>query len=111
MLRSTLFLSAVAVAALATMPAQAQTRHRFVSHTSAPPLTVTKRSWLDVGNVVPVGTENTYLAAETTLHQPVYASYSGFYGVSALPGPLDLGFSNENPRVPSSGGIFFDDLP
>lgn len=84
-------------------------RHAHVQLVSAPPLTVKQRSWLDVGNVVAVGTQQSYLSANESLHEPVYASFApDRFGQSTLPGRFDLAFSNENPRGPSSGGIFFD---
>ena len=97
-----------------TMAAQAQdrmhVRHRaHVQLVSAPPLTVKQRSWLDMGNVVAVGTQQSYLSANESLHEPVYQSFApDRFGQSTLPGRFDLAFSNENPRGPSSGGIFFD---
>ena len=103
----------LALGAAAPLSAQAQERHRVRTPViTAPPLTVKQRSWLDVGNVVAVGTQNTYVSANETLHEPVYTSFAqDRFGRSTLPGRFDLAFSNENPRGPNSGGIFFDDLP
>lgn len=74
----------------------------------APPLTVNRRSWLDMGTAARVGTQDGYLAASTTLNQPVWASYlPDRFGNSTLPRQFSLP-SNDNPRGPESGGIFFD---
>lgn len=107
MVRAAFTLSCVSVAALLGGGfAEARERPRPVE---ARPLTVTKRSWLDSGNVVAVGTQNSYLSASTTLNQPIYNSYiPARFGQSTLPGQFDLAFSNENPRGPVSGGLFFD---
>ena len=114
-MRSALVLAISATLALATSGvAQAQGRHRpAVRPVAAPPLTVTKRSWLDSGNVVPVGTNNSYLTANTTLNQPITRDFApGRFGQSTLPGQFDLAFSKDNPRGPDAGGgIFFDDAP
>lgn len=112
MMKSTLALTCFSAVCLAAgvNAAEAQTRHHKPAvFAEARPLTVTKRSWLDVGNVVAVGTQNSYLSASTTLNQPTYASYiPGKFGQSTLPDRFSLAFSNENPRGPQSGGIFFD---
>lgn len=112
MYRSTLIAAFVAVVSTAATPGFAQERHRVVTHAlTAPPLTVTKRSWLDSGNVVAVGTQNSYLAQSTTLNQPIYGSYDqAKFGQSALPGQFDLAFSNENPRGPQPGSSIFEGI-
>ena len=74
----------------------------------APPLTVNRRSWLDMGTAARVGTQDGYLAASTTLHEPVWASYlPDRFGRSTLPRQFSLPY-NDNPRGPDSGGVFFD---
>ena len=74
----------------------------------APPLTVNRRSWLDRGTAARVGTQDGYLAASTTLQEPVWASYlPDRFGRSTLPRQFSLP-SNDNPRGPESGGIFFE---
>lgn len=99
--------------AVSLVPASAQAqdvrRHRVAAvTTSAPPLTVNRRSWLDMGTSAQVGTQDSYLSANTTLHQPVYASYlPDRFGNSTLPAQFSLPF-NDNPRGPESGGIFSD---
>ncbi len=113
--RSAFSLSCLVVAGLigAANTAEAKVRHRVpIAAADLRPLTVTKRSWLDMGNVVPVGSQNSYLSASTTLNQPVYSSYlPAKFGQSTLPDQFTLAFSNANPRGPESGGIFFDDVP
>lgn len=115
MLRSALAISSLSLvcAVAAGGPLEARERPRPVAEAvAARPLTVTKRSWLDSGKVVPVGTQNSYLSASTTLNQPIYNSYiPARFGQSTLPGRFDLAFSNLNPRGPEAGGIFFDDTP
>ena len=67
-------------------------RTSVIAELSAPPLTVKKRSFLDPGNVVAVGSDTPeYIAANTTDHVPVYASYApAFFGESELPRQFDL---------------------
>lgn len=99
------------VAALVPGAAQAQDvrRHKVAAvTTAAPPLTVNRRSWLDMGTAARVGTQDSYLAASTTLNEPIYASFDqDRFGRSTLPRQFSLPFT-ENPRGPDSGGIFFD---
>ena len=101
---------AVLCGVVAPAGAEARQGRRVVARaTSAPPLVVRQRSWLDSGNVVAVGTNNAYLASATTLNEPVYNTYSpARFGQSTLPGRFDLAVPG-NPRGPASGGIFFDD--
>ena len=110
--RFTLVVAVVSVACMSSAPSFAQTRHHVINRViAAPPLTVTKRSWLDSGNVVAVGTQNSYLAQATTLNQPIYGSYDeAKFGQSALPGQFDLAFSNENPRGPQPGSSIFEGI-
>lgn len=103
---------AIALGALMPAVAQAQDvrRHVAVQHTAAPPLTVNRRSWLDMGTSAYVGTQDNYLAENTTLHEPVWASYlPDRFGRSTLPRQFSLPFE-DNPRGPESGGIFFDNF-
>ena len=91
--------------------AEAQTGRRHVARIEhSRPLTVTGRSWLDSGNVVPVGTGQSYISDNTTLNLPTYTSYApDRFGQATLPGRFDLPFA-ANPRGPAAGGgIFFDD--
>lgn len=67
------------------------------------PLTIQKRSFLDPGNAVPVGSSTPeYIAANTTEYRQVYTNYNtAFFGESELPGRFDL--PPTNPRLnPSS---------
>ncbi len=112
MKRTLLSIASVAALTALALPAtaQAQTSRRHVVRTveTAPPLTVNRRSWLDSGNVVAVGTQSSYLSASTSLNQPVYTSFlADRFGQSTLPGRFDLPLPG-NPRGTESGGIFFD---
>ena len=77
------------------------------------PLTVRKRSFLDPGNAVPVGSATPeYILANTSEHRNVYTSYApAFFGESELPGRFDLPPTNPRfnpsaePRIP----LPFDD--
>jgi hypothetical protein len=53
-------------------------------------VTVQKRSYLDPGNVVPVGSLNRY-ASQHSYASPVYASTGEFYGEGTLPGRIGAG--------------------
>ena len=87
-LKTKLVLGAAALAGLlASEIAVAQTRVREV----APPLTIQRRSFLDPGPVVPVGSRNRYVQSITTLAVPVYAEIGvghGF-GYETLPRRFD----------------------
>ncbi len=91
MTRPLLIAASVSLAALfagATL-AEAQTRHKRAS--AAPVLTVKKRSFLDSGRVVQIGTESHYLDSSTTQNRaPDYYSNRGRYGAETLPGRFDL---------------------
>jgi hypothetical protein len=68
--------------------AMAQSRLR---EQAAPPLTIQRRSFLDPGPVVPVGSMNRYVQSITTLAVPVYAEIGvgkGF-GYETLPRRFD----------------------
>ena len=80
---------------LAIEPAAAQPRHHHHSRhhhvyvSTQPPLTVNKRSWLDPGNVVPVGSESRYVAATTYFAQtPDQAYFPSRFHEDAMPRPL-----------------------
>jgi hypothetical protein len=76
--------------------------------TEGRPLTVKKRSFLDPGNVVPVGSSTPeYILANTSEHRNVYSFFEpAFFGESALPGRFDLPPTNPRfnpsaqPRIP-----------
>lgn len=67
-------------------------RAASIAELTAPPLTVKKRSFLDPGNVVGVGSETPeYVAASTGDNVPVYSSYApAFFGESELPRQFEL---------------------
>jgi hypothetical protein len=58
---------------------------------AAPPLVVHGRSFLDPGNVVPVGSENRYVVESTLFNRtPDQMNQRSKFGNEALPGPFDL---------------------
>ena len=86
-----------AVGALAGAPvALAAHKHRHhyyapaqVYSSDQPPLTVNKRSWLDPGNVVPQGTEQNYVTANTVFNQtPDETYFPSRFQEDNLPHPL-----------------------
>jgi hypothetical protein len=84
-------------AAFAAMPAAAATHHvrqhqrvHVVQH-EAPPLTVRRRSFLDSGNVVPVGSQSNYMIDNTIFLRTADQNFArSKFGNEALPGPFDL---------------------
>ncbi|SFK68051.1 hypothetical protein [Methylocapsa palsarum] len=91
----------VAAAALAamTVTATAQTKpQRHYRQTLAqqysderPPLTVNRRSFLDPGPVVPVGSMSNYVTANTVFVQTSDQNYArSKYGNAELPRPLEV---------------------
>lgn len=72
------------------------------------PLVIQKRSFLDPGNVVPVGQDTpANIVFNTTEHRDVISSYNtAFFGNSELPGRFDLPPTNPRfnpsaePRIP-----------
>jgi hypothetical protein len=90
----------VGVAAMAaiTVTASAQTKPRqnrqavAQQYTSErPPLTVNKRSFLDPGPVVPVGSMSNYVTANTIFVQTSDQNYArSKYGNAELPRPLEV---------------------
>jgi hypothetical protein len=91
--------------ALAIAPAAAKPRHHHVHHRpiyveNQPPLTVNKRSWLDPGNVVPLGTEDRYMGAVTYFAQtPDQAYFPSRFHEDAMPRPLYVPGGNVVPVV------------
>ena len=93
-------LSAAAAAMLAVMAsAGAQTdrprrHHRVVAAqygNERPPLTVNKRSFLDPGPVVPVGSMSNYVTMNTVFHQTPDQNFArSEFGNEVLPGPLSV---------------------
>jgi hypothetical protein len=70
---------------------------RYAHYVSAPasyarpPLTVNKRSFLDPGPVVPVGSESAYMVQNTTFATTPDRNYArSKFGNEALPGPLEV---------------------
>ena len=94
------FALALAIGALASASVQATPAHHrhhaarpvhHVQQAGAPNLVV-KRSFLDSGNVVPVGAENRYLDDSTVFNGTPGGTYRNelFGDGSILPGPFDL---------------------
>ncbi|VTZ48599.1 conserved exported hypothetical protein [Methylocella tundrae] len=91
----------LAAAALASViiPASAQTKARThrappvaVAYSGErPPLTVNKRSFLDPGPVVPVGSMSSYVTANTTFNRtPDQVAQRSKFGNEELPWPLEV---------------------
>ncbi len=92
-----IILAVAALAAIAPASAQTQkTRHHrqpttIVYADERPPLTVNKRSFLDPGPVVPVGSMSTYMTANTIFSRtPDQLQRKSFYGNELLPAPLEV---------------------
>lgn len=90
-------LSAAAIATL-TASATAQTRpHRHGPQVAAqypderPPLTVNRRSFLDPGPMVPVGSMSNYMTANTIFNRTFDQNYArSLFGNERLPWPLEV---------------------
>jgi hypothetical protein len=91
-------LAAAALAAF-TASANAQTKPRHRHHPQVaeryyderPPLTVNRRSFLDPGPVVPVGSMSNYVTANTIFNRPVARNFPRSpFGNEVLPGPLEV---------------------
>jgi hypothetical protein len=92
--------SALAVAALLalSLDASAQSRPRQQRqpaaadfYTDAPPLTVKRRSFLDPGPVVPVGSMSNYVTSSTVFGRTEDQTYAkSFFGNESLPAPLEV---------------------
>lgn len=90
-------LSAAAIATL-TASANAETaRHRHRPQVAAqypderPPLTVNRRSFLDPGPMVPVGSMSNYVTANTFFNQTFDQNYArSLFGNEVLPQPLEV---------------------
>ena len=94
----TLIAAAAAMMAVTTC-ASAQTDRRRRHHRLAaaqysyerPPLTVNKRSFLDPGPVVPVGSMSNYVTMNTVFHQTPDQNFArSEFGNEVLPGPLSV---------------------
>jgi hypothetical protein len=90
----------LAAAALATLPASANaqtTQHRHHPQVAAryqderPPLTVNRRSFLDPGPMVPVGSLSNYVTASTIFNRTFDQNYlKSAFGNEVLPWPLEV---------------------
>ncbi|HYP57356.1 MAG TPA: hypothetical protein VEQ35_03620, partial [Beijerinckia sp.] len=92
----TIILAAV-LAALATNVSAQTKPHRHRQHAAThyyderPPLTVSKRSFLDPGPVVPVGSLSNYVTASTVFGRTSDQDYlRSRFGNEALPWPLEI---------------------
>jgi hypothetical protein len=81
----------------ASATAQAKPRHRHYPQAAEryyderPPLTVNRRSFLDPGPVVPVGSMSNYVTANTIFNRPVARNFPRSpFGNEVLPGPLEV---------------------
>ncbi|MDB5649298.1 MAG: hypothetical protein JWL62_818 [Hyphomicrobiales bacterium] len=78
---------ALAGITLCASMAEAQQRAR---RPLAPPLTIQRRSFLDAGPIVPVGSLSNYMTVNTILNVPIYASYApDLFGGDVLPRRFD----------------------
>ena len=94
----TLVTGALALGLLAAPAAFAQPRHRaHLAAKQAPPLTITRRSFLDYGTQAPVGSLQQYMVANTLWNvTPADAnSISHFGGFENLPGRFGIGGRQE----------------
>jgi hypothetical protein len=90
-------------AAIAATPALAKPKHhvhrypvRQVVYTdSRPPLEVNRRSWLDPGPVVPIGSEQRYVEISTSLGQTIDQTFTGRFGNETLPRRFELPIKQE----------------
>jgi hypothetical protein len=93
-LKMTVVLAGTALLALSAS-ASAQSRPRQPAATQyaneAPPLIVKKRSFLDPGPVVPVGSMSNYVTASTIFNRTEDQTYAkSFFGNETLPAPLEI---------------------
>ena len=89
----TVFGAALALSGLVATAADARPRTRTidVAYDSAPPLTVNRRSFLDPGPVVPVGSQSNYVTANTIFNRtPDQVFQRSKFGNEALPAPLEV---------------------
>jgi hypothetical protein len=88
--------TAISLAVLGNLPAEAQTRTLRRSGEDVLILNVRPRSYLDAGNVVPVGSIGNFPTSgrgqtASFLLSPPYANTAAAQGVSALPDPITNG--------------------
>jgi hypothetical protein len=99
--------AALSLAALSALPAEAQTR-TIRRNGEVLILNVRPRSYLDAGNVVPVGSMNYptsgYGQTVSYLNLPPYVGQRERFGASVLPDPVSNGpYPGPNSRNPFSG--------
>ena len=97
--------AALSIAALSALPAEAQTRSLRRSGEDVLILNVRPRSYLDAGNVVPVGSMNHPVTGlgqtQSHLNLPPYIGQRERFGASVLPDPISNGpFPGPNGRNP-----------
>jgi hypothetical protein len=80
------------VAATSTAQAKPRRHHPVVAfYDPRPPITVRKRSWLEPGPVVPVGSMSNYVTANTIFNRtPDQVFARSYFGNEALPRPLEV---------------------
>lgn len=96
-LKTTCILAGAALIAL-SIDASAQTKPRQQRqpaasqfYSDAPPLVVKRRSFLDPGPVVPVGSMSNYVTASTIFGRTEDQTYAkSYFGNEALPAPLEI---------------------
>lgn len=88
-------MSAVVFAFVSAAAAAPRTAHHhkhhaaFVDNDPMPPITVTKRSWLDPGPAVPEGSMENYVTASTVFNEtPDQINQPSRFGNETLPRPL-----------------------
>ena len=78
-------------AAFASAPSPADAQTQRVYRERVPEITVTRRSYLDPGKVVPVGRDLNYVyLGQGPLATPPYSNMRSFYGQETLPQRFDL---------------------
>ena len=97
--------AALSIAALSALPAEAQTRSLRRSGEDVLILNVRPRSYLDAGNVVPVGSMQSpasgFGQTQSYLHLPPYMGLRERFGASVLPDPISNGpYPGPNGRNP-----------
>jgi hypothetical protein len=99
--------AALSIAALSALPAEAQTRSLRRSGEDVLILNVRPRSYLDAGNVVPVGSMQSpasgFGQTQSYLNLPPYIGQRERFGASVLPDPISNGpYPGPNGRNPFS---------
>jgi hypothetical protein len=101
---ATALIATCVTAAIAATPAIAKTKHRVHHHPAyqvttyvdpRPPLEVNRRSWLDPGPVVPVGSQERYVQAMTVLSQTPDQTFNFHFGNETLPRRFELPIKQE----------------